>query len=101
MENKVIEKVLNAELQTEKMIEEAKLQATKILQKAESNAENLKAKSIEENKNLVKENRQAVEESKNQEYLENIKAYQEECEEISKNFANFDKAIDLIIKRIV
>ena len=91
MENKVIEKVLKAENESEKMIEEAKLQATKILQNAETKAENIKAKAVEENKKAIKQSKIETEEIEKQSYLEKLDEYARQCNQNSSKGENFGK----------
>ena len=102
MENKIIDSIIDAENQAEKIINSAKEKALKIVGSAEIEAEQMKQKSINSSKTLLKQKTLEEDNFAYNNFLQQIKNFSEESKQIEKSAKiNTEKAVKIIIKSIV
>ncbi len=101
MKNKIIESILKAEKETEKMYSSAKTESLKIVSKAEEDNIKIKNNAQESSKKMLKEQTLLNEEKFKKQFDEALLEYVKQAEELEKNAQkNYDKAINVIFKKI-
>ena len=101
MKNKIIESILKAENEADKKQQSAREQSIKIIADAEEKVEKIKTDAQEEAKNILKTKLEQAENQAKETFKEELKRYESESNNIkAKAEQNFEKAIDVIVKRI-
>ena len=101
MKNKVIDSILSAETEAEKIVLEAKEQSSKMIFEAENKKEQTKNNINETSKQLLKAQTVEFENSAKLTYENSLKEYSEQAEKVfysAKN--NFPKAVEILLKKI-
>lgn len=101
MKNKIIEAILKAEAEADKIMLEAKEQSAKIILNAELKAEEIKSEAVENSKKYLKTKILESEKQAENDFNLLLEGFKLDASKIeTKAKENFEKAIKIINKRI-